>query len=52
MCRFNSPHTVSVEVEAMGVPLRVTQDPNSKHVGTTVWDSSIVVLKYLVCHKA
>ncbi|CAI5983579.1 unnamed protein product [Closterium sp. NIES-65] len=49
--RFNTPTTNVIELEAMGHRLRVTQDPNSKHVGTTVWDSSIVVLKYLERHS-
>ncbi|GJP59142.1 hypothetical protein CLOP_g8442 [Closterium sp. NIES-67] len=48
--RFNTPTTNIIELEAMGHRLRVSQDPNSKHVGTTVWDSSIVVLKYLERH--
>lgn len=26
---------------------RLSQDPNSQHLGTTVWDASIVLAKYL-----
>lgn len=26
---------------------KLAQDPNSQHLGTTVWDSSIVLAKYL-----
>lgn len=28
------------------VMLRLAQDPNSEHLGTTVWDASIVLAKY------
>jgi len=28
-------------------PFKLAQDPNSQHLGTTVWDSSIVLAKYL-----
>lgn len=28
------------------VNLRLAQDPNSEHLGTTVWDASIVLAKY------
>jgi hypothetical protein len=26
--------------------LRLAQDPNSEHLGTTVWDASIVLAKF------
>ena len=29
------------------MPFRLSQDPNSQHLGTTVWDASIVLAKYL-----
>jgi predicted nicotinamide N-methyase len=32
---------------ARSVTLRLAQDPNSEHLGTTVWDASIVLAKYL-----
>ena len=28
-------------------PFKLAQDPNSQHLGTTVWDASIVLAKYL-----
>ncbi|OMO67115.1 Nicotinamide N-methyltransferase-like protein [Corchorus capsularis] len=31
----------------MGHQLQFSQDPNSKHLGTTVWDSSMVFAKFL-----
>ncbi|XP_076957569.1 uncharacterized protein LOC143633105 [Bidens hawaiensis] len=31
----------------MGYQLQFSQDPNSKHLGTTVWDASMVLVKYL-----
>ncbi|XP_008677178.1 uncharacterized protein [Zea mays] len=31
----------------MGHRLHISQDPNSKHLGTTVWDASMVFVKFL-----
>ncbi|CAN1252944.1 Protein N-lysine methyltransferase METTL21D [Linum perenne] len=45
--RLNSPSTCAVLLEVMGHQLQFTQDPNSKHLGTTVWDASMVLVKYL-----
>eukprot|EP00898_Chlorokybus_atmophyticus_P000027 jgi/Chlat1/1024/Chrsp109S01459 len=45
MERWNTHHSVSVEVELFDHVLRLSQDPNSNHLGTTVWDSSIVLAK-------
>ncbi|KAJ7528663.1 hypothetical protein O6H91_15G012700 [Diphasiastrum complanatum] len=45
--RFNTPHTAAVQVDVFGYNLVIMQDPNSKHLGTTVWDSSIVLAKFL-----
>ena len=33
---------------ASGLLLSYWQDPNSKHLGTTVWDASMVFVKFLV----
>ncbi|KAG0570528.1 hypothetical protein M758_6G162500 [Ceratodon purpureus] len=44
---FNTPHACKVELEVLGHKLLLAQDPNSKHLGTTVWDSSMVFVKYL-----
>ncbi|KAL8197889.1 hypothetical protein R6Q57_030125 [Mikania cordata] len=45
--RLNSPQTSAVLFEVMGYQLQFSQDPNSKHLGTTVWDASMVLVKYL-----
>ncbi|OAE20267.1 hypothetical protein AXG93_4010s1040 [Marchantia polymorpha subsp. ruderalis] len=47
MDRFNTPQTDAVEVDVLGHNLLIKQDPNSKHLGTTVWDSSLVFVKFL-----
>ncbi|KAJ0605938.1 putative lysine methyltransferase, S-adenosyl-L-methionine-dependent methyltransferase [Helianthus annuus] len=44
---LNSPQTSAVLFEVMGYQLQFCQDPNSKHLGTTVWDASMVLVKYL-----
>ncbi|KAM0013876.1 putative lysine methyltransferase, S-adenosyl-L-methionine-dependent methyltransferase [Helianthus debilis subsp. tardiflorus] len=50
--RLNSPQTSAVLFEVMGYQLQFCQDPNSKHLGTTVWDASMVLVKYLKnCRK-
>ncbi|KAJ0778388.1 putative lysine methyltransferase, S-adenosyl-L-methionine-dependent methyltransferase [Helianthus annuus] len=49
---LNSPQTSAVLFEVMGYQLQFCQDPNSKHLGTTVWDASMVLVKYLKnCRK-
>ncbi|XP_020552378.1 protein-lysine methyltransferase METTL21D isoform X1 [Sesamum indicum] len=45
--RLNSPNTSAVLFEALGHQLQFSQDPNSKHLGTTVWDASMVLVKFL-----
>ncbi|XP_043703342.1 protein-lysine methyltransferase METTL21D [Telopea speciosissima] len=45
--RLNSPSTSAIILEILGHQLQFSQDPNSKHLGTTVWDSSVVFAKYL-----
>ncbi|KAJ8751393.1 hypothetical protein K2173_016593 [Erythroxylum novogranatense] len=45
--RLNSPSTSAITVEVLGHQLQFSQDPNSKHLGTTVWDASIVFIKFL-----
>ncbi|KAL3680065.1 hypothetical protein R1sor_023021 [Riccia sorocarpa] len=45
--RFNTPQTDGIEVDLLGHSLLIKQDPNSKHLGTTVWDSSLVFVKFL-----
>ncbi|GMH11960.1 hypothetical protein Nepgr_013801 [Nepenthes gracilis] len=45
--RLNSPNTSTVAIEVLGHQLQFSQDPNSKHLGTTVWDSSMVFVKFL-----
>jgi hypothetical protein len=45
--RWNTHFSTSVSVELFGTTLRLSQDPQSLHLGTTVWDASIVVAKWL-----
>ncbi|KAL7153950.1 hypothetical protein ABFS83_04G202000 [Erythranthe nasuta] len=45
--RLNSPNTSAVIFEVLGHQLHFAQDPNSKHLGTTVWDASMVFAKFL-----
>ncbi|KAG6466574.1 protein N-lysine methyltransferase METTL21A-like isoform X1 [Zingiber officinale] len=45
--RLNSPNTSAVTLEVLGHRLHLSQDPNSKHLGTTVWDASMVFVKFL-----
>ncbi|XP_038901723.1 protein N-lysine methyltransferase METTL21A [Benincasa hispida] len=45
--RLNSPSTFTMTMEVLGHELRFYQDPNSKHLGTTVWDASLVFVKFL-----
>ncbi|KAK9868374.1 hypothetical protein WJX84_008776 [Apatococcus fuscideae] len=45
--RWNTHFSTSVEVELFGKTLRLAQDPNSQNLGTTVWDASIVLAKWL-----
>ncbi|CAN8305930.1 unnamed protein product [Cochlearia groenlandica] len=45
--RLNSPSTCTITLEVLGHELNFSQDPNSKHLGTTVWDASMVFAKYL-----
>ncbi|KAL9305402.1 putative lysine methyltransferase, S-adenosyl-L-methionine-dependent methyltransferase [Arabidopsis thaliana] len=47
LLRLNSPSTCTVTIEVLGHELDFAQDPNSKHLGTTVWDASMVFAKYL-----
>ncbi|CAN6692327.1 unnamed protein product [Malus baccata var. baccata] len=45
--RLNSPTTFAMSLEVLGHDLQFAQDPNSKHLGTTVWDASLVFVKFL-----
>ncbi|KAI9071860.1 hypothetical protein K1719_037882 [Acacia pycnantha] len=45
--RVNSPTTFEMPLEILGHELQFSQDPNSKHLGTTVWDASLVFVKFL-----
>ncbi|XP_059626843.1 uncharacterized protein LOC132269605 [Cornus florida] len=45
--RLNSPSTSAIIFEVLGHQLHFSQDPNSKHLGTTVWDASMVLVKFL-----
>ncbi|KAB2614644.1 protein-lysine methyltransferase METTL21D [Pyrus ussuriensis x Pyrus communis] len=52
--RLNSPTTFTMTLEVLGNELQFAQDPNSKHLGTTVWDASLVFVKFLEknCRRA
>ncbi|KAK9812794.1 hypothetical protein WJX72_003942 [[Myrmecia] bisecta] len=45
--RWNTHFSTTVTVELFGLDLHLAQDPSSHNLGTTVWDSSIVLAKYL-----
>ncbi|KAL0051972.1 hypothetical protein WJX82_005622 [Trebouxia sp. C0006] len=45
--RWNTHHSTQVDVELFGNTLHLAQNPNTNHLGTTVWDSSIVLAKFL-----
>ncbi|KAG6760679.1 hypothetical protein POTOM_033855 [Populus tomentosa] len=45
--RLNYPSTSAIKFEVLGHQLQFSQDPNSKHLGTTVWDASMVLVKFL-----
>lgn len=45
--RWNTHLSTEVEVEVLGHELKLAQNPSSQNLGTTVWDSSIVLAKYL-----
>ncbi|KAG2496390.1 hypothetical protein HYH03_005617 [Edaphochlamys debaryana] len=44
--RWNTHQTTLVEQEVFGSVLRFVQDPASEHLGTTVWDASVVLAKW------
>ena len=45
--RFNTHASTSVEVPLFGSTWRLAQAPQTNHLGTTVWDASIVLAKWL-----
>lgn len=45
--RLNLPNTCTFKIELLGHELQFAQDPNSNHLGTTVWDASMVFAKFL-----
>nr|AFK43541.1 unknown [Lotus japonicus] len=45
--RLNTPTTFEMPLEVLGHELQFSQDPSSKHLGTTVWDASLVLAKFL-----
>ena len=44
---WNTDVTTSVTVSLLGTELRLSQDPQSRHLGTIVRDASIVLAKWL-----
>ncbi|KAK9904903.1 hypothetical protein WJX75_005147 [Coccomyxa subellipsoidea] len=45
--RWNTHLSTSVNVELFGSEVRMSQNPSSLNLGTTVWDASIVLAKFL-----
>eukprot|EP00889_Picochlorum_renovo_P008059 jgi/Picre1/35089/NNA_002552.t1 len=45
--RFNSSESREVTVDMFGSQIVLRQDPCSRNLGTTVWDASIVLAKYV-----
>lgn len=45
--RWNTHLETLVEQEVMGIIISLAQDPSSMNLGTSVWDASIVLAKYL-----
>lgn len=45
--RWNTHFSKTVEQELFGITLQLAQDPSSNNLGTTVWDASIVLAKYI-----
>ncbi|GAQ81687.1 hypothetical protein KFL_000880010 [Klebsormidium nitens] len=45
--RMNSEQSTFVKFQLFGLDMRLAQDPNSQHLGKTVWDASMVLAKYL-----
>lgn len=45
--RFNTHDQVCVEVPLFGSTWRLAQAPDTNHLGTTVWDASIVLAKWI-----
>lgn len=47
LVRWETHSAESVALDGFGLRLEFSQDPDSEHLGSTVWDSSIVTFKYL-----
>lgn len=45
--RWNTHFSKVVEQELFNITLQLSQDPSSNNLGTTVWDASIVLAKYI-----
>lgn len=45
--RFNTHTSTSVELPLFGSTWRLAQAPNTNHLGTTVWDASIILAKWM-----
>eukprot|EP00850_Spirogloea_muscicola_P013073 SM000087S23355 [mRNA] locus=s87:265381:268142:+ [translate_table: standard] len=48
---MNTQHSNAIEFDVLGHKLFLVQDPNSKNLGTTVWDASMVLVKFLEKHR-
>ena len=45
--RFNTHTSTSIELPLFGSTWRLAQAPNTNHLGTTVWDASIILAKWM-----
>ncbi|CAB1102005.1 unnamed protein product [Ectocarpus sp. CCAP 1310/34] len=45
--RWNTHHSHVVPIEVCGTQLNIAQDPNSDNLGTTIWDASVILVRYM-----
>eukprot|EP00752_Nemacystus_decipiens_P016329 g14604.t1 len=45
--RWNTHHSHVVPIEVCGHQLNIAQDPTSDNLGTTIWDASVILVRYM-----
>eukprot|EP00903_Cladosiphon_okamuranus_P005605 g5577.t1 len=45
--RWNTHHSHVVPIEVCGHQLNIAQDPSSDNLGTTIWDASVILVRYM-----
>ncbi|CAN0240337.1 unnamed protein product [Ectocarpus sp. 8 AP-2014] len=45
--RWNTHHSHVVPIEVCGTQLNIAQDPTSDNLGTTIWDASVILVRYM-----